>query len=528
MDLSTQLFSSPTAAAWRRIGTSPHHGIDLPLFSLHSAQSCGIGEFSDLTPLIDWCHDIGLDVLQLLPVNDTGMDNSPYSAISAFALNPVHLGLASLAYVEADSLLKALLEEGRGLTVGERVHYGNVYAFKETFLRHYDQKYGARIRGSGAYGAFIQKNKSWLEPYALFKVLKAKHKWAPWQQWKGAFLHPTADQYATLCVEYQKEMDFHFLVQHLCFEQFQQVKKHAEIKKLFIKGDLPIFISRDSADVWFSRHLFDLDYSAGSPPDMYSQQGQNWGSPIYNWSTMEKEQYLWWRQRLEVAGHFYHLYRLDHIVGFFRIWAIPMGGSGKEGHFIPQDPDMWIPHGEKILRMMVANSEMLPIGEDLGVVPGVVKECLARLGICGTKVIRWERRWKGDKGFIPYTEYPQFSMTTVSTHDSDTLEMWWERCPEEAQLFSQFRGIAFTRQLSPAFHEEILHDSHHTASLFHINLLQEYLALIPEMRWGNIENERINIPGSVAERNWSYRFRPSVEAITCSVLLKQLIQRILK
>ena len=222
------------------------------------------------------------------------------------------------------------------------------------------------------------------------------------------------------------------------------------------------------------------------------------------------------------------MYRIDHIVGFFRIWSIPLGLTGKDGHFIPQDESMWVDHGQQLMLMMLNASNMLPIGEDLGVVPPEVRTCLSALGICGTRVMRWERKWKEGGEFILPEDYAVDSLTTVSTHDTETLQQWWRDNPIEAQLFAQFKGWSYQPILSREHHREILWDSHHTASLFHVNLLQEYLALIPGLSWPNLDDERINIPGLISDRNWSHRLRPSLEEISEQSTLKHLMHELIK
>lgn len=220
--------------------------------------------------------------------------------------------------------------------------------------------------------------------------------------------------------------------------------------------------------------------------------------------------------------------RIDHIVGFFRIWTIPLGKTGKEGAFAPQDEKEWIDHGQKILLMMINACDMLLIGEDLGVVPTEARKCLTALGICGTRVIRWERDWEGDKKFISPSDYLVESMTTVGTHDTETLQQWWKDNSAETQLFARYKGWCYQEHLSREHLKEILWDSHHSASLFHINPLQEYLGLIPGLSWQNPEDERINIPGSVTDRNWCYRLRPSLEELDQQMGLKHLVQELIK
>lgn len=506
------LLHTPAGKQWLTIGERHHHGINLPIFSLHSKKSCGIGEYPDLLPLIPWVRSLGFDIIQLLPINDCGPDRSPYSALSAAALNPLHLGLARLPFLEQIPEAEEFLKKLQNLNGHQRLNYPAIQKARETFLLHYFHHIGPQIIASSDYQNFMG-NYPWMSAYALFKAIKMERNWQPWEEWPQELQNPDTGE---LQHRYREMISYHSLLQYLCFNQMKEVKKTAEEAGLFIKGDIPILISRESAAVWQNRDLFLLQYEAGAPPDMYAKEGQKWGFPIYNWKALEESHYNWWKGRLEAAQQLYHLYRLDHIVGFFRIWAVPQNKSSREGSFIPPDPATWVPHGEKIMRMMLESCPMLPIGEDLGTVPLEVRACLKRLGICGTKVMRWERNWNGDRSFIPYRDYPQASMTTVSTHDSETLQLWWRSQPDEAREFSRFKNWQYQPTLTLDHHREILHDSHHTASLFHINLLNEYFPLVAGMSWPNLEDERINIPGVILDTNWTYRFRPSVEEIISS------------
>lgn len=520
------LAHSAASRQWDHIAIKPHHGLAIPLFSIHSHKSYGIGEYPDLSLLMDWCHSIGFDVIQFLPLNDCGLGASPYSSVSAFALNPLHLGIASLPHVMEHPLLKEELKSLPQFSYTSRVDYARVRENKERFLRSYFQLFGPKVLKSQAYQQFVEQA-AWLKGFAAFKILKERYQWSAWQTWPEPERSPTPEFLDKLSVQEQEEFDWHYFLQFLCDQQLNTVKKYAQEKGILLMGDIPILIDRESADVWQHQELFNLDYSAGSPPDIYSENGQNWGFPIYRWEVMEKQNYQWWTSRLQWANRYYHIYRLDHIVGFFRIWATPLTHPGKEGHFIPQDESTWIDHGQRILLMMLNASEMLPIGEDLGVVPPEVRTCLSALGICGTRVMRWQRRWNEDGQFISPQDYPIDSMTTVSTHDSETLQHWWKAYPIEAQLFANFKGWSYQPLLSHDHHREILWDSHHTSSLFHINLIQEYLALIPGLSWPTPEEERINIPGLISDRNWTYRLRLPLEELiqqkSLTHLMKELI-----
>lgn len=526
-DLEQILSRSQACSQWREIGVRDHHGICLPLFSLLSEKSCGIGEFLDLLPMITWCKDLGLDVIQLLPLNDTGLGTSPYSAISANALNPIHISLTALPHLDRVPDYQKKIAKIRYWNRTHQVKHHIVREMKLVFFREYIPTIYDDFSKRADYVDFVQQNR-WLEPYSLFKAIKERESWSNWEEWPDTLRNPTETTYRELLIEHQTACQFHQFLQYLCFKQLEEVKKTASAQSFLLKGDIPILINRDSADVWHHRDHFHLHESAGAPPDMYNREGQNWGFPLYNWEELQKGNYRWWRERLEIASHLYHLYRIDHVVGFFRIWSIPLGRSAKEGAFIPANESEWIPHGKKLMEMMLHSAPILPIGEDLGLVTNEVKQCLYNLGICGTKMMRWERFWETSGDYIPIDQYPPMTMSTVSTHDSDTLQLWWRHFPSEAKLYSEFKGWDYKPFLSAERQKEILYDCHHSSSLFHINLLQEYLALFPELVSPNPNNERINIPGKILDTNWTYRFRLPIEKIVENIQLRHAIQDIIR
>jgi 4-alpha-glucanotransferase len=470
-----------TAPLFQKIGMHPHHGICVPLFSLHTSVNPGRGEFLDLIPLIDWMKKIGFDTLQLLPINDSGIDPSPYNPISSCALDPIYLslselGIPSLSFTERTEVLHEKLNLLHKL-------------FQTTF---------SSLAKTDPYQTFLQQN-PWVFSYAKFKALKEQFADKHWLDWSSA---TSPDQ---------KKVDFYTFLQFHAFRQMALVRQHANTQGIFLKGDIPILLSPDSADVWENPHLFHLDLSAGAPPDLYNQLGQNWGFPLFNWEAMRKEQFHWWKQRLKVAEKCFHIYRIDHVVGFFRIWGIEKGEKASEGSFFPPNPDLWAAQGTELLEMMIDATSMLPMAEDLGTIPPLVYPILKELGICGTKVIRWQ---KVDGRYIPFNEYEPLSLTTLSTPDMEPLELWWKNSPSEAVPFAEFMKLSYHPVLSQQQRLQILSASHHTSSLFHINLLQEYLALFPELISPHSENERINVPGTLLPSNWTYRFHPSIEEMS--------------
>lgn len=472
------------------------HGVNIPVFSLRSENRGGIGEFLDLIPLIRWLKSHGFSVLQLLPLNDSGLDPSPYNNLSAFALNPVYIHYKGF---DAGSLNEL-----------ERVPYKEIYELKDRFF--FEKVYPA-FKPDQKFHYFLETN-PWITEYATFKALKRKYDNRNWSLWPSYEVS-------------QKDIKPYFVQQYLAFSQMGQVKQEATNNGIELMGDIPILISPDSDAAWSHPEYFNFSLEAGAPPDQYSREGQKWGFPLYRWEVLEDHDFDWWKSRLRVASQLYNSYRIDHIVGFFRIWAMRVGAKPLDGQFFPHDERDWIPQGLKLLRMMLNSNFMIPIGEDLGVIPNGVREVLHTLAIPGTKVIRWERKWHEGGGFIPFREYPELSLTTVSTHDSELLREWWEKCPDEARMFCQFMGWEKTEKLSPSQIQTILRLSHETPSRYTINLLPEYLSLVPELSFENPDQDRINVPGTVGPHNWSYRMKPTLEEMIKNPQLGKALETIL-
>ncbi|MGA8164265.1 MAG: 4-alpha-glucanotransferase [Waddliaceae bacterium] len=519
LPLDHRIEKALSAPHWKAVGIKHHHGVCIPLFALCSKKSCGIGEFPDLIPMINWSARLGLDTIQLLPLNDTGMGISPYSAMSAFALNPLHLGLTSLDQVKDNPLLRKLKRLGNT----RHIDYSQVMLLKERFLRLYFKEMFPILSLKKPYRHFLEEH-SWLKGYAIFKSIKEKLGGRSWRQWPKQYKNREAID-AQL---FKHELDYHQFVQYLCFRQWVLVKKKAEDKGVFLKGDIPILISTDSADVWQHRDLFYSDLTSGAPPDRYIPRGQNWQFPIYRWQDRFDDVLEWWLQRLDVASKLYHIYRLDHVQGLFRIWSIPKGKKAAEGKFTPGLKRKWLAQGNHILEELLNNCRMLPIGEDLGTVPKEVRESLLRLGIPGTKVIRWERDPEIGGPYIPLENYPPASMTTVSTHDTETLQQWWSKRPDESRPFATEMDLTYRKEMTAEQRKAILRASHRSESYFHINLLQEYFPLIPLFTWDRADDERINRPGRNVWKNWRYRYRPRVEEIISNPLLRETIRSIVE
>jgi 4-alpha-glucanotransferase len=306
-------------------------GISVPVAALRTDAGCGVGEFADLVPLGTWCRAAGLDLIQLLPVNDTGTNSSPYSALSAFALHPLYLNLDTLP---GAARYEVEIREFRARAPRGRFSYAQTLAFKLSIIGKAYAENSKAIAADRKFAKWREDN-PWVVAYSVFTALKQEQANAPWSSW-GDMAAPSAaqvrawwDAHLSLCmpsawVQFQLEA------------QLASASNALQALGVFLKGDLPILMSRESVDVWAERIFFDLTGIAGAPPDMFSPDGQNWGFPIYDWESLGREGYRWWKDRLQQAGKFFHAFRIDHVLGFFRIWRIPQGEvTGLLGRFSP-------------------------------------------------------------------------------------------------------------------------------------------------------------------------------------------------
>ena len=312
-------------------------GVLTPITSLRSERSVGTGEFADLTLLGGWVKAAGLNLIQILPVNDTGSDSSPYSAQSAFALHPLYIRLDDLPELEgaggfADRVVR-LREELSGVA---RLEYQRALDAKLAFLRELYQARQTTIDQDEQLQTWIVEN-DWVRDYAVFRFLKAQNDRKPWWQWEE---HKDPSDKLMKDMWSDKKLKprlmFFAWIQYRLEQQLRAAKAALNELGVLLKGDIPILMNEDSVDLWRRRDLFRTDLRAGAPPDMFSELGQNWGFPIYDWAELEKSDFGWWRDRVRQASKFYHAYRIDHVLGFFRIWAIPAENeSGILGRFEP-------------------------------------------------------------------------------------------------------------------------------------------------------------------------------------------------
>ena len=341
-----RFFSSEMALTlWRRdtpeFPTLPWRGagIAVPVFSLRTEDSFGVGEFHDIAKLVDWAVATGMNVVQILPINDTSMtgtwkDSYPYNAVSSFALHPQFIHLPS-AGVKRDKAYKALQEELNALP---QIDYERVNNEKKRLLKKAFAAKWESLSSTKACKDFIETNKDWLLPFAVFSALKDEKGTPDFSSWgkESKFSSRLVKAYHEA---HRDEVDFYIFEQYLLDVQLKEAVGYAHEKGVVLKGDLPIGVSRTSADAWSNPELFNLDSQAGAPPDAFSKDGQNWGFPTYNWDKMADTGFVWWKQRLGKMNEYFDAYRIDHILGFFRIWEIPSEyKSGLMGHFSPALP----------------------------------------------------------------------------------------------------------------------------------------------------------------------------------------------
>lgn len=419
--MQEKLLKTKSGQKWQRISLQRRAGVLVPLFSLYSRNSIGIGDFRDLKFLIDWCVETGNSIIQLLPLNELGALLCPYDGLSSFALEPAYLSLSEWPSDEIKALRKKF-----PLT-SSYVDYQIKNAKLELLWRFFLKDNYAL---NAEFKKFVEKNAYWLTDFALFKVLKAQRQSSPWYEWEDAYKNRDEAALNNFERKHRQEVDFQMWLQWQLYRQLKSVKEYAASKKVLLKGDLPLLVSRDSAEVWQHPEFFKLEFAAGAPPDMYCAKGQRWGMPTYNWERIAADGYRYLQEKLKYAGEFYDILRIDHVVGLFRIWSIPyqqpLENKGLNGFFDPPDEQEWERQGRNILSVMLNNTQMLLCAEDLGMIPKVCTSTLEEFGIPGNDVQRWVKDWKVRHDFLMPHQYRFLSVAMLSTHDTTNWSAWWE------------------------------------------------------------------------------------------------------
>lgn len=321
-------------------------GVAIPVFSLRSEQSFGVGDFGDLKKMIDWAVLTGQKVVQILPINDTTIthtwtDSYPYNSISIYAFHPMHIDLNQLEALEDAGQRESFEQQRLKLNALPQVDYEAVNQYKLKYLHLLFQQIGETLLESTGFRQFFKENKHWLVPYSVFCYLRDKYGTPVFRNW------PEHQVYHEEVISRMAEEDtacrpiarFNYFLQYVLHIQLRAASEYARSKGVLLKGDIPIGISPNSVEAWTEPHYFNLNGQAGAPPDPFSKTGQNWGFPTYNWDTMQQDGYKWWKKRFHKMAEYFDAYRIDHILGFFRIWEIPSHSvQGLLGQFVPALP----------------------------------------------------------------------------------------------------------------------------------------------------------------------------------------------
>jgi 4-alpha-glucanotransferase len=333
-------FARLTTHLWRG------SGVAIPVFSLRSNNSFGVGEFADIKLLVDWSVETGIKLIQLLPINDTTAtytwkDSYPYAAISAFALHPIYVNLQKVAGKKHAQIIKALSKKQKQLSQLAEIDYEQVMQFKMNVLRELFDLDKLEFLREKSYKDFFDDNSNWLVPYAAFCFLRDKYGTSDYSQWKTNSVYNAAEIEKLTSSKSRQfgQFAFYYFVQYHLHQQLKEAADYAHKKGIAFKGDIPIGIYRYGCDAWTAPELYNMDKQAGAPPDDFTIKGQNWGFPTYNWKKMEEDHFEWWRQRFHQMSNYFDAFRIDHILGFFRIWSIPLDAvEGILGRFIPALP----------------------------------------------------------------------------------------------------------------------------------------------------------------------------------------------
>ena len=559
--------------SWFSIPLWKGAGTVIPVFSLRSEGSFGVGDFGDLKMMVDWCAKTGQNVLQILPINDTTIthtwqDSYPYNSISIYALHPQYTDLRQLPALKDEALktkFEALRQELNALP---QIDYERMMEAKMGYLQAIFKQEGTTIKRRATYKKFVDDNRQWLEPYARFCFYRDKYGTATFSEWPKSL--PKADQ---------KVIDFWYFIQYILDQQMRGAHEHARKNKVILKGDIPIGISRDGVEAWVEPRYFNLNGQAGAPPDPFSEDGQNWGFPTYNWDEMLKDDCSWWVRRFRKMAEYFDAYRIDHVLGFFRIWEIPVPEkSGLMGQFAPalgmsreeieaygvhghlddlflvdhkrndrwhprisiqfkpayqqlsdQEKDnfnrlyndyfyrrnnqYWYNEAMKKLPRLTQATRMLVCAEDLGMVPDCVPWVMNELRILSLEIQSMPKDPNVRFGQLQLNPYR--SVCTISTHDMSTLRQWWDE--DEARTQDYYNNELHHEGPAPhpmpiSLCKEVVARHLMSPSMLCLLSLQDWLSIDEKLRLPDQNAERINIPAN-PRHYWRYRMHLTIEQL---------------
>jgi 4-alpha-glucanotransferase len=501
-------------------------GLTIPLFSLRTERSMGIGEIPDLVDAGSLGLRAGLRLIQLLPIGElSGGETSPYGALSAFGIDPVYIAWGSEPDVPAD-LLDELRPALDSLRARASVDYEGVRALKRRILDAAWKEFAARHLAEDTdrardFNAFVRSQGEWLWDLSLFRALKDDHDNAPWWEWSPPLRDRHATQLEHAAARLRDEIHRYQYAQWIAHSQWSTARARLDEMGVSLMGDLPFMVGRDSADVWSKRDEFRHDASVGVPGDQFNEEGQEWGLPPYNWPVMRTNGFRWLRARARYAGMLGDRFRVDHLVGFYRTYSRPLdrlrSSDGKllPGSFDPPTEPEQLAHGEAVLRAMMEGAQehgARVIAEDLGVIPDYVRPSLLSLGIPGYKVLRWEQ----DHGrFRDPKTYPRVSVACFGTHDTDPVASWWQSMPEwERRAAAHAFGVPTSEPWwNDVVHEALLAGLLGAAGDLALLMWQDVLGTL----------DRINTPSTVGPHNWTWRMPVTIgESLSDERLLAAL------
>jgi len=512
----------------------------VPLFSIPSTQSWGIGEITDIAPTARWLESAGQRLLQLLPINELPPgERSPYSALSAMAIDPQFISVASLEDFDAIGgearLERDLRRRLDAVRSAASVDYDNVRAIKSTALRRCfaqftNTEWAGGTRRAAAFRSFMDEQAWWLDDYALFRALKARHEERAWSEWPELVRRRDPQALEAASAELADDILYRKYLQWVAGDQWGEARDAVGAVALF--GDLPFMVSGDSADVWARQDEFRIDASVGVPPDAFSKTGQDWGLPVYRWEVFVERDFDWLRNRARRNADLYDGYRVDHLVGFYRTYFRPHDGAAPQ--FIPADEPSQIALGERVLGVFREPGTEV-IAEDLGVVPDFVRASLARLGVPGYRVFRWEREWhQPDHPFKDPRDYPAVAVATSGTHDTEPMAIWWQHAPR-AEREAVLRIPSIDERITGdermrALEGPLTHDCREALleTLFASGADLLILPIQDVFGW----RDRINQPATVNGSNWTWklpwpsdRLPTEPEAMAIATQLREWVER---
>jgi len=507
--------------------TGRHAGILLPLFSMRSDTDWGIGDFGALSSWIEWTAAHKTRILQILPINEMPPGQEcPYTALSAFALDPMFISVELVEDVRHSPAAREYLASPEAQDSiakwrkSDTVLYGPIKDLKYRVLWMAFQHFHKNDIAKGSARAmsfrkYREEQAYWLNDYSTFRTMKDVDGWKSWTHWPEPLRNHESAAIDKFRREHATQVLFFEYLQWLADLQWHQAKKKARELGVWMFGDLPFMVNQESADVWGHQDIFDISREIGAPPDQFSTEGQRWGLPAYRWQKLEESGFAWWKTRVGRAVEIYDLFRLDHLVGFFRTWVIPHE-KGSKPHFDTLGDVNQQQRGERFLRAVIsASGGALPVAEDLGLIPPFVRHTLDDLRIPGYKVMRWEMIGDGPRYKGP-EDYPTVSLATTSTHDTETLRQWWDELkPESRDMFWEM--VTGEKNRHPRWSERVQVETIkrllYSRSSIVLFPLQDVLGTA----------ERINTPGTVGPHNWTWRFALTPEKLNASTKYKDVL-----